>query len=358
MLWDLARWLGPWADESRTPEVERRTLEVSGERGFPARLFAPKGRAATGSLLLVQGLHYLGPDDPRLDRFAAIVANAGVLVLAPCLPDFAELRVRPTLMEDTARAFDLLESLDERPAGRPGVFAISFGSLPALRLAASESHRDRVGSLVVFGGYADFGDAIRFCLEGEPGHPHDPLNRPAVYLNFLDFLEDKPDDTGPLEEAWLDFVRATWGRPEMKARARYEKVARDLAEGLDDDEARRLFLLGCGGEEGGVELGKRAVARAAGRLDWLDARPHLGGVRCPVHLVHGRDDDVIPWTHAEELRRAFPHTAGVHKHITGLYAHTGQTGLLDLIKMAPAAAGEVRAMMGILRAIREAVTRT
>jgi pimeloyl-ACP methyl ester carboxylesterase len=317
----LARWLGPWTPESRRPAgVRRRRLRIGGARPFDAWVYRPRGRPR-GALLVVPGLHYLGPADSRLDRFLAILAEAGLLVLCPFLPEFRRLRVGPSLVRDAAAAFDALEALPEKPPVRPGVFSISFGSYPALELAAAAG-RDRVGALTVFGGYASFEDAIRFSLEGDPAQPHDPLNRPVVFLNLIEHLPGRPRDPSALRDAWITYVRRTWGRPEMKRRARWEPLARAMARGLPPD-ARGLFLRGTGAEPGGVELAARALRTARAELAHLDPRPACARIRCPVTIVHGRDDDVIPHTHARMLAEAIPDHVPTRVLLTGLYAHTG-----------------------------------
>jgi hypothetical protein len=157
----LARWLGPWTSESRRPTgARRRTVRIRPERPLDAWVYRPRTRPR-GALLVVPGLHYLGPADPRLDRFLAILADAGLLVMCPFLPEFRRLHVGPSLVPDTAAAFDALCALPEMPRVRPGVFSISFGSYPAIELAASSARGDRVGQLILFGGYASFEDAVR-----------------------------------------------------------------------------------------------------------------------------------------------------------------------------------------------------
>ncbi len=333
----LGRWLGPWSDEGGQPDATREEIPIDASmRGW---VYRPARRKAQGAVLLVPGLHYLGPADPRLDRFCRILANAGNVVLCPFMPDFSRLRVGPNLGPDANRAFDALLALPDRPRDvAPGILSISFGSRPAVEVAAT---RPEVGNLVLFGGFADFRDAIRFCIAGapDPGRAHDPLNRPVVYLNLLEHLDPGPTDRESFIEACFEYVRQTWGKPEMKPREAYEPVARALADGLPDAE---LFLKATGVAEGGVELGLDALARGADHFEYLDPRPWLSRVQVPVTVIHGREDDVIPFEHAARLASMAPKARHL---VTGIYAHTGRATLAELI---PQAAREGSAMAQIL----------
>jgi pimeloyl-ACP methyl ester carboxylesterase len=290
-------------------------------------------------VLLIPGLHFLGPFDPRLDRFARILANSGKLVLAPHLPNFEAMVVAPSLIEDSERA---LASLLERvPAGaKVGLMSISFGVLPASAVAAGSP---RVSSLVTFGGYGSFEDTLRFCLLGGHGLPHDPLNRPALFLNLLDHLP-APRDRDRLSGAWLEYMRQTWGRPWMKERSRFEPVARSLQSSVHQAD-RRLYLQGCGVEADGEELGLAAIESAS-----QSGAHHLRELTVELAVVHGRDDDVIPYTQAEILVRAAPRT---RRLLTGMYSHTGSQGLAASLQQLPAAVGEGVEMLKILRVLGE-----
>jgi hypothetical protein len=211
----LARWLGPLTPATEVPTgVRRSRVRVQGKREvFDAWVYQPSAGRVRGALLLLPGLHYLGPADPRLDRFNRVLARSGVLVLSPFLPSFARLHVNAALGPDAIAAYDTLTELPAARGLRPGVFSISTGSLPAARVCAA---RD-VGGWVVFGGYHDFAECVRFSLTSGGGVvPADPLNRPVVYLNLLPFMPDTPADTAPLERALRRYVEQTWGRAEMK----------------------------------------------------------------------------------------------------------------------------------------------
>jgi pimeloyl-ACP methyl ester carboxylesterase len=358
------RWLAPGVDETRRPRhVRRQSIAVAGSADgrapFEAWLYSPTRRPPRGCLLVVPGLHFLGPADPRLDRFLTVLAGAGLAVLAPFLPDFVSLGVRRGLVDDLGRAFDALGAHPDRPDGvRPGLLSISFGSLPALRLAAAPSHAERVGGLVVFGGYADWAETIRFCLtglvDGRPVATRDPLNQPVVLMNVMGALPCPPADPARLRRAWEGFVRQTWGRTAMKAPDAFPRVARALLDDVHPAD-RQLFLIGCGVEPGALDLVEQALASTEA-VDFLDPRPHLGGLACPVHLIHGRDDDVIPYTQLEALARAIPAHVPMRAYLTGLYAHTGRSGLLERAGQLPELAGEARTLVAVLRAVVEVAT--
>lgn len=338
----LALWLGPWSGRP-APPVERDELEIGpsapGDRPMKAWVLGPEGRRPDGALLLLPGLHPDGPADPRMARFASVLAHAGLLVLTPFLPDFCALKLDPRLMRDADRAFAALLDHPGRPAVKPGVMSISFGGLPALRLAGDDQRAAQIGGVLTFGAYARWDAALRFALSGGDGIAHDPLNRPAVFLNLLDGMPQVVDRTR-LVAAWKGFVAETWGRVEMKVDAAWMPVAERWAAEVDPGDVelcRRCFGLIPGAEA----LADDALARH--RPDWLDPRDALAGLSAPLHVVHGLDDDVIPHTEARVLVDACPPGASVKLWLTGAYGHTGPSGGLW---------SQVRSMVGIMRALR------
>jgi pimeloyl-ACP methyl ester carboxylesterase len=333
MASQLARWLGPWADRDATPGDVMRQTEVldpsDGDGGtVRAHRYEPRDGAVTGTYLVVHGLHYLGPDDPRLDRFCRVLASAGFCVVAPFVRDFLELRVAPRAADDVAAATDYAVRLSaQRGLPRPALFSISFGSTPAIEVAASERHRDAIGALVLFGGFFDFHATIRFAVTTRAfagalsiDVPHDPLNAPAVFINLIEHLENGPA-RDELRAAWLEMVRRTWGRLELRPRARRLPIAEQIAATLAP-ERRPLFLIGCGLAPGGAALLELGLARAGDYFAFTDPASRLARVTAPVVISHGRDDDVVPYLEAGKLRDALPGDHPHRLHITGMYGHT------------------------------------
>jgi pimeloyl-ACP methyl ester carboxylesterase len=353
----LMRWLGPWSGPRDVPtEVIREEMVASSARGggtsLDALVFRPRARAITGAVLLVPGLHYLGPRDPRFDRFARILADAGHLVLAPLLPSYLRLTVVPSVLDELETALDALLVHPLRPRRvRPGMMSISFGSMPALRIAARRG--EELASVLVFGGFADFRRTLRFALGGEgEERPNDPLNAPAVVTNLLPFLGPAHGIADDIEKerlrvAMLAYCARTWGRPEMKVDRAHVRVAESIAPQLEGP-LRTLFLRACRVEPGIVPLIEEALGRAGDHFDWIDPRPHFASIRPPVTLVHGVTDDVIPFEESQELLAALAPYTETKLHLTGLYGHTH----VDGVGHGPRElAAELVAMTRILRAM-------
>ena len=353
----LARWLGPWTKPTDAPTDVVRTEGAAQSRhdGGATRIdhltFRPRDRAIRGSVLLVPGLHYLGPRDPRFERFARVLAHAGYLVLAPILPSYLRLSVVPSVLDEIETGLDALMDHPLRPRDRrPGMMSISFGSMPALRLAAKRG--DDLASVLIFGGFADFRRTLRFALRGEGSRAHDPLNAPAVVTNLLPFLAQEDGvrderDRELLRDAMMTYCTRTWGRPEMKVDRAYVPVAEATAAGLPEP-VRALFLRACRVEPGIEPIIEAALVRAGEHFDWIDPRPHVGGLRVPVTLVHGVTDDVIPFEESQIMRDALPRETRARLLLTGLYGHTH----VDGVGQGPREiANELVSMTRILRAM-------
>ena len=78
-------------------------------------------------------------------------------------------------------------------------------------------------------------------------------------MNLLELLEPGCAEPAAVRAGWRRYVERTWGRPEMKARARFTAVAEELAPGLPES-VRELFLVGIGARPGAVELALPALA--------------------------------------------------------------------------------------------------
>lgn len=317
----LARWLGPWADAQQRPNLNVCVEQVAGITVSRVR------GGDRGKWILSPGLHFLGPDDPRMIRFISVLASAGYEVVAPHIQDYKNLRIIHLEGAQNARAVDEFSAVVEAESRDESVFlfSISFGSLLALR--AASMYPDRVSHLVTFGGYGDIRRTMIFSatgtVDGVKLLDHDPLNLPILYLQALDLL-DTPDPER-LANSWREYVRRTWNKPDLRDGVAHLFVAEAMFDEVHPDDLE-LFKMGVGHAHHGRDFIMEFLNTF--EFSYLDPRPYLHTLRAPLHIIHGADDDVIPVSEAEILARSVPSCVEVRKYITGMYGHTA--GKADL----------------------------
>jgi pimeloyl-ACP methyl ester carboxylesterase/predicted glycosyltransferase len=167
---------------------------------------------------------------------------------------------------------DALDVLDATGTDRAVVVALSSGNVQALDLAAE--HPERVAAWVA-------------VAPAVPGLGAFPPERAAAFDRWN---EDTGDD-----EAWGRYNRYSWLHDypgflefffdQVVPEAHSTKLIEDLVGwGLDTD----------GATLGHVEAGGARSAAPS-------VEEQCAGVRCPVVVVHGTDDRVIPFSHGERL---------------------------------------------------------
>lgn len=254
------------------------------------------------AIVAVPGAVPLAKDDPRLAAFATTLARAGFAVLAPEMPGFRQLRVRPSDVRDIADAFAWLASRPElAPGGRAGLFTFSYAVGPALLAALENDIRDRVRFVVGLGGYHDLSRAMRFFTTGwfeHDGHwqrmaPDDTGKMVLLYASqpYLENgsdrgivdrmvalrLRDPAADLSPLAAELSRPAQAVHALAANTDPARFDELLAQLPEAMRAD------------------------------LDRLNlARHDLKPLKARLFLVHGKNDNLIPWPESLALAAAVP----------------------------------------------------
>jgi len=316
VLQDLASVSADTRLKRTTPEPLRQALSyaVAG-RVHHADLYLPAALEGCGipgrksashcpraALVAVPGAVPLGKDDPRLVAFATTLARAGFAVLAPDIEGYRELRIRPADAQDIADAFAYVASRPElAPDGRAGMFAFSYSVGPALLAALQDDIRSRVRFVVGVGGYHDLPRAMRFFTTG--WYEHDSQSQRIT-----------PDDTGRMVLAYssLDYLendadRDVFDRMVAQRTRNPDVDLSPLAAKLSED-ARVVYELAVNDDpEKFDELFAQLPRRMRADIDQLDlARHDLQPLKARLLLVHGRNDNLIPWPESQALAAAVP----------------------------------------------------
>jgi hypothetical protein len=230
------------------------------------------------------------------------LARAAFAVLAPDIAGYRELRIRPADAQEIADAFAWIASRPAlAPEGRAAMFAFSYLVGPALLAALRDDIRARVRFVVGVGGYHDPPRAMRFFTTGWFEYDGqwqritpDDTGRMVLVYSSLDYLANGAD-----REVFDRMVALRTRDPH----ADLSPLAAELSDG-----ARGVYELAVNDDPARfAELFARLPERMRADIDQLDlARHDLGPLRTRLTLVHGRNDNLIPWPESLALAAAVP----------------------------------------------------
>ncbi|HEY9857313.1 MAG TPA: hypothetical protein V6D05_16325 [Stenomitos sp.] len=303
VLSDLSAGLGPSRLKETTPTPSRRLIayQVQG-RPYQGDLYRLEAAPQAG-IVLVAGAAEKGKDDPRLVALAYTLARVRFAVLVPDLKDMRELKVRPSDIQEVADAFSYLADQPElSPGGRAGIGAHSYSVGPALLAAMEPRLRDRVRFVQGVGGYYDTTNVVTFFTTGwfrenaaQPWRYMEPntYGKWVFALSNVDLV--RPPDRDLLTRMAVRRIK------DPKA-----PIA-DLADKLGP-EGRSVYDLLANTDPNRVStLIMRLPADIRSAMAVLDLSTRdFSTLHARLILIHGEDDNIIPYTESLHLDHAVP----------------------------------------------------
>jgi pimeloyl-ACP methyl ester carboxylesterase len=269
----------------------------------------------------------------------------------------------PGLTLPTIRAsVDRLLANGDTRGDTVGLVGFSFGAPQAVAAAGDPSIAHRVRGVVGFGGYCDLGRTLRFQFTGRhewEGRTHhlrpDPYGRWIAGANYLTSIPEY-EAMGKVARALGQLARSAGDRGLMAWDPSFDedKAALRRSMGADEREVFDLFAPRTPSEpdlEVGEEMAQ-ALAQAARRVHpELEPSSRLDRVRCPVHLLHGRHDHLIPFSEGLRLERALPDQVRSYATVTPLFGHSNQDPFPGPLQGAKESVLFLRALRGIFRMV-------
>jgi len=300
LLGDLARIDLPLPDTR--PAVLRGQLGYGSPSGEMAGdLYRPDDGSRAG-VVLVPGAAEGGHEDPRLVEFAEALARSGFAVLVPDIRSLRELRLVPSSANEIAAAAGFLRRSGYLPQGsRLGIGAFSVASGPAALAALEPGGEGPVDFLLLVGGYYDLERTLAYLTTGWFEADHRRQHRePNAYGKWVYLLSN----AGLLSDA--SERRALTGL----ARIKLDNPDADVTpwtEGLGV-EGRAIYEFVVNTDPDRVPGLIRALPHEVrADIEALDlSRRDLSGLRARFILVHGLDDDIIPYSESVALAAALP----------------------------------------------------
>ena len=361
----MAQLGGPAADAlewEREPVTVTMVTVPSRHGPLRARLYVPARvrRAVT----LVAGVNMLGIDEPRLYGLAYEIASVGIAVLTPETPDLMRFAITPRttdMIEDSAVWLAGQRRLARN--GHIGMMGISFSGALTTVAAGRRSLRGRVDYVFSFGGYGSFPRVLRFlCTGKEPalepdGQPGTSSAAPSeVYLRPHDYgaviillgVAHRVVPAGqaePLRAAILEYLAAAhYDLIDKRLAARTFESAARMAEALPEPSRTLMRQVNARDVD---RLGAllEPIVRTQGQDPALSPEMSPAPI-CPVFLIHGTGDTVIPAIESLRLDRYLRDRTRVRTLLSGIITHAEmdqQHGYGDIWKLVNFFAALIRA---------------
>lgn len=294
------------------PAVVSIEYEMSGLR-YQADLYQP-GEAPLASIVLIPGVAQHGKDDPRLVAFATTLSRFRFMVLVPDIPNLRDLKIRAEDSQTIKDAFIYLVSRPDTPTqAQIGIGAFSYAVGPAILAALDPVVREKADFLLSVGGYYDIEQAVTFFTTGFYRHKDE-----------WHFLE--PNEYGK----WVFVISNVDRLSNTIDKANFHEIAQrkmknpnasidDLVMQLTPEAASILTLLQNQNPELVPDLIVSLPTAIHADLNALNlSNKDLNQLKSRLILLHGTDDNIIPYTESIALANAVAKDQAVLFLIDGL----------------------------------------
>jgi dienelactone hydrolase len=264
-----------------------------------ARTYIPVNKPNAPALVVFHGVHHLGIDEPRLMAFAGAMANCGIRVLTPELPDIMDYHV------DAASIVTIGQSTQwwARQTGGPvGVLGLSFSGGLALIAASDPAYHADFKFVFAVGSQDSMARVVQYYRTGAdlrptgpeeilPAHEYGPL---VIEYEYVQDFVPAPD------------VAAI--RPVLRAHLYEDKAAEALAEShLNAAQAAEAKeLMNAASPKTRAQIAAASIRHTAD-MDELSPGPRLRTMTTPVYLLHGEADNIIPSAETLWMATELPH---------------------------------------------------
>jgi pimeloyl-ACP methyl ester carboxylesterase len=275
---------------------ETRISRRMGTRECEAILYRPAKSRPTSAIVLVAGISELGCYHPRLVALSRFLADMGLLVITPDIRAFREFKISAEPIDQMLFWYNNVRTLKGSGEVRKiGLAGISFSGTLALMAAARPGIHDRVGFAVGIGSYYSLPRCAEDWFAAEPADTQDNYYPTRFYAKWLVMLSALNMISAPEDRLFL--------RDVLNSLLLQKKIPPPGPD-LTPDGERWYKLATMRGGPPDRELAKKIEAYLLTHIyPPLDPEGALERLRCPVFLIHGASDDLIPPRESMELHR-------------------------------------------------------
>lgn len=267
-------------------------LKLPDDSTIPCRVYHPQ-KSLKGLIVSLTGFSVKGYEDNRIAVVNNAFAALGFMVITPQIKTIDALHIHPEAVGEVEVAIKAIKSdTTLNPMGlKPALFAPSFTAGIAA-IAATKLPADTLSAMCLLGAYCEFETTILFALANVANE--DDYGMHILLKNFMKYsIGHQPGMETLVQTALEDngLKRTKPHLPEMLKDAKPDDAAQYLTF-INEAKSRKEML-------------EQAFASIPDFENWrhsLDLSKHAHEIKCPVVIIHGKDDIVIP---AEQSKMLF-----------------------------------------------------
>lgn len=354
------RYTASWLTGRDSLHVREILLDRAGVP-VPGTLAMPReGRRPVPAWVVLHGITRPGRAHHQLVRFTRALAAGGCAVLVPEVPEWRELDLAAEQTVPTVRAsLSALEGVEDIDSRAVGLVGFSFGAPQAIAASTHPLLEGRIAGVVGFGGFCDLERTLLFQFTGDHewsgGHHRlrpDPYGRWIVGANYLTAVPGH-EDQAQVADGLRRLAMMAGDAGVMAWDPMFDEAKAVLRDALPPAHRPVFDLFAPMSSDEPDHVAGRAMAASlasAGRrvAPSLESTQAFAEVRVPVHLLHGRQDHLIPYSEAFRLRDALPPGVVAGPTVTSLFGHSSQDPFPGLLEGARETAAFFRALSRVL----------
>ncbi len=262
---------------------------------------------------------------PQLVNLSQSFAREGIVVVSVGTPALFNYQVSARDGEAVVRAFELLEHWPGVDPHHIGIITFSVGDEMACVGAADPRIRDQVAFIGILGGYFDATSLLRVIgrraqdVDGQT-QPWQPIATDQFALARTVSGLLSPAENKLLQKAFPDKIA-----PPLTPQQQTQ-----LSPGTE-----AFYHLLEGDEPGSVERNLSALSpQMKALLIQLSPMSVIDQVRAPIHLLHDRNDQSIPFTQAQEFAAALARLHHPYDFAAyGIFSHVQVRSNIDMAQL-------------------------
>ena len=311
----------------------------SPEGPIRGRIYTPEKYPNAPGVVLVHGLNHQGIDEIKMKHYATWEASCGLRVLTPDIPPLRAYQIKSSSIATIGESAQWFAQQTGHPVTLMGV---SFSGGMSLLAASTPAYASSVKMVFVVGSYNDLTRVANFYVTGTEVRPDGSVEkiRPDPFgVRFMEYTDlalfAPAKDRSSLEPVL--------GAVLFEEHALVPKLESALTPA---QQVELKYLLAAYPDKAKLQ---EIAAQDAVEMASVSPHGHLAGLSAHVFLLHGLNDNSIPFAEAEWNAKDLPPGKLDHMLISPVVSHITLGGkahvLLDKLRLIRFMAQERRATL-------------